>query len=630
MVIDNVYIDRTNPQKTGSRGMSSRWLDQVAHLTEGKENLQVYEIEKIEAQPEMIRELAIRFKIEGEVESKEDIYLISQNGRAVAMYRKTGAFWYADLAKIHNKDYRPELPSEDEAIKIATEFLKHDEWLPKGAILDGVHRGVFEQVEGKNRERKSEWANHLCVDFRFAFKELRTYGPGAKIKVYVGDKGEVIGLFRAVPSLRQYKEYPVISCDELRTALGCKLGVPLKGIKFRGVKLAYHAESCVLNTGFVQPVYVFVLATPIKGKRRREATMVEFETHPLPATKFAPIAAIKAPTSGIEVRQDKPFTLSYDLIGGTPPFKVSWDSNVDGHLSDEQILVAKKLSIAYREGSVTSHTIKVTVTDANGMQDSHQVLVKVLPREGRGTSTKVRPKPKSPDDPYVGVEWCNIYHGIAPDISGTDESAQGFKDHIKNLSGWSSRFDWGNDGAWEQDFKFATAPGGGTDSFWIDNVDFAFFAGHGGPGSFWFGSAVDDHEMRAQDARWGDGIVNWIVLHACQTMKANFGWTVWCNAFNGLHQMFGFHTNTEGSTPPLGSRFALWMSMKWPFLWEAFEMQTAWKLACSECFDSSVEYAVIYAGQSGTDTYRDHLPNYGYVSPDPTSPTFWVYYKSTC
>jgi hypothetical protein len=267
------------------------------------------------------------------------------------------------------------------------------------------------------------------------------------------------------------------------------------------------------------------------------------------------------------------------------------------------------------------------------MQDSHQVLVKVNPQAGAKLTEKKISKPNDPEDPYVGVEWCNIYHGLPglADISGTDASAQGFNNYIKGLPNWSSRFDWGNDNAWEQDFKFSSAPGGGTDSYWTDNVHFAFFAGHGSSGSFWFGSAVDDHEMRAQDARWGDGILNWIVLHACQTMRANFEWDVWCDAFQGLHLMLGFHTNTEGSTPPLGSRFAFWMTFKiFPWTDSLFDIRTAWKLACMECFDSGMEYAVIYAGQSGTDTHNDHLSGYGHVSPDPTSPYFWAYYKGTC
>src|SRR4030067_173638 len=132
--------------------------------------------------------------------------------------------------------------------------------------------------------------------------------------------------------------------------------------------------------------------------------------------------------------------------------------------------------------------------------------------------------------------------------------------------------------------------------------------------------------MTREDARWGNGILNWIVLHACETMRANFEWTVWCNAFKGLHMMFGFHTTTEGSTPPLGSRFAFWMTFRLLPWWDGFEMRTAWDIACSECFDSATEFAIIYAGQPGTDSDNDHLPGFGHISSDPSSPQYWVYY----
>jgi len=607
----------------------AEWLKQIDSRSKG--SLLVYETKKSDVQPEILYELAKKFGIDGKVQSREDVHLIGERKRVLATYKDTGTFWYADFSKLHHPKYMPKLPSKENCIKIAQEFLKKNKWLPEGAIFDGVHRNIFERVEGKKRRKRSKHPNNICVDFRFSYSQLKTYGPGAKIKVFIGQNGEVIGLFSAAPEVHEYAEFPTLSRGELDEILCRKLGVPLKRIEVKDVKLCYHAESSVVSGRFVQPVYVFDLATPAKAKRRRKATLVEFEMHPIPATVFAPVVTINAPSTRVEIKQGELLSLCCELKGGTPPFKFSWESNVDGHLGDERVLETKNLSIAHREGRVTSHTIKVTVTDGHGMRDSHQILVKVYPHGGTRLQKNKVSMPSDPDDPYVGVEWCNIYNdtpGLA-NISGTDDSAQGFKNHIQSLSGWSSRFDWGDDNAWEQDFKSATAPGGGTDSYWADNIHFAFFAGHGSSGSFWFNSSVDDHEMRAQDARWGDGLLNWIVLHACQTMRANFQWTVWCDAFQGLHQMFGFHTNTEGSTPPLGSRFALWMTFR--ILWmDAVDMQTAWKLACMECFDSSREYAVIYAGQSGTDTYNDHLPGYGHVSADPTSPNYWVYYRGTC
>jgi hypothetical protein len=608
----------------------AEWLKQIDSRPES--SLLVYETKKSDVKPEMFCELAKKFGIDGKVQSTDDVHLIGAGKRVLAIYKDTGAFWYADFSKLHNPKYIPRLPSEEKCVKVAQEFLKKNKWLPEGAILDGVHRNIFERVEGKKREKKSKHPNNICVDFRFSYNKLKTYGPGAKIKVLIGQNGEVIGLFFAAPEVHEYAEFPALSRGELEETLCRKLGVPLKMVKVRNVKLCYHAESSVVSRRFVQPVYVFDLATEAKAKRRSKATLVEFEMHPIPATVFAPVVTIKAPSTRVEIKQGELLSLCCELKGGTPPFKFSWESNVDGHLSDDRVLETKDLSIAHREGRVTSHTIKVKVTDGRGMRDSHNISVKVHPHGGTRLQKKKVSMPSDPDDPYVGVEWCNIYNDV-PDlanISGTDDSAQGFKNHIQSLSGWSSRFDWGNDNAWEQDFKFATAPGGGTDSYWADNIHFAFFAGHGSSGSFWFNSSVDDHEMRAQDARWGDGLLNWIVLHACQTMRANFQWTVWCDAFQGLHQMFGFHTNTEGSTPPLGSRFALWMTFRTFWMVDAFNMQTAWKLACMECFDSSREYAVIYAGQPGTDTYNDHLPGYGHVSADPNSPNYWVYYRGTC
>jgi hypothetical protein len=603
------------------------WLEEVDDKIEG--NLLVYETEKPKVSDEMFYKLAKEFEIDGKIQSKDDISLVSQQEKKMGMYKKSGAFWYADFAKLHNPSYKPELPSENDARDIAIKYLTQKNRFPDNAVLDSTRRNVFERVEGDKRDR-AEQPNNVTVDFRFSVNGLNTYGPGAKIKVYVGHDGEVIGLFHAMRQFREYAKFACLSKEDLEEILKRKLGLSLERIEVKDVKLAYHAESCVLNTRFVQPVYIFTLAASVKGKRGKGRATVEFLTHPLPATIFAPIVTIETDSSPMEIRQGEKLTLTCSMKGGTEPFSYSWESNIDGHLGNDSVLQTTGLSVARRDGRITSHTIKVTVTDGRGMQDSHQVLVKVHPGEQVTRFEKEKRQAVDPDDPYVGVEWCNIYHGTPglADISGTDTSAQGFNNYIKSRKNWSSRFEWGNDNAWEEDFKFANAPGGGTDSDWSDAVDFAFFAGHGSLGAFYFGSTVDDHTMVAQDARWGDGRLKWIVLHACQTMQANFAWTVWDPVFKGLHQMFGFHTNTEGSTPPLGSRFAAWMAAFSPFF--VFSMQTAWKQACTECFDSSVEYAVIYANQTGTDTSKDFLPGYGYVSPDPTSPSVWTYYKGSC
>jgi len=590
-----------------------------------KGTLPVYETEKPDFKDDKIIELSETFGIKGRAKSEYGTSVIKQKQKVLAFYKNTGAMLYGDFSKLHRPGYKPKLPESEKAKRIAEKYLEEKRWKNENLIFDEVAVNQFEKID-KERKRRSKWDNNISVDFRYSLDGIKTYGPGAKIQVNIGDKGEIIGLFKSTPSYFKYAEFPSHTIEDLLEIISWKLGMPLKGLKIEDVKLAYNAESCIEWRRFLQPAYIFNMVRYTLTSKNQEMP-IRFEMHPIPATTFSPVVAIKAPSNMMEIAFGEPLILSYMIKGGQPPFKAKWESNIDGHLSDEQELVVKKLSIGHKEGRITSHTIKLTVTDSNGMQDTHKILVKVHPPNEKRVKYR---KPRDLADPYVGVEWCNIYHGVMDDISGTDDSAIGFNDMIDAISGWSSRFNWGNDAAWEQDFKDANAPGGGTDYKWADNVHFAFFAGHGSSGNFHFGSTVDDHDMRAADARWGDGLLKWIVLHACQTMRANFEWDVWCDAFKGLHQMFGFHTNTQGSTPPLGTRFALWMSFDFPPFWHAVDMQTAWSIACKECYDSSREYSLIYAGQSGTDTHNDHLPGFGHVSSDPTSPYYWAYYKSKC
>jgi len=604
------------------------WLDEQTP-TDLPDALPVFEQQWSSRNLEDVTRIASAFGLAGEPQDLRDSYVIASDAKVLVAHQKGPLFAFYDTSKLDNPEYRPEgLPTAEEAAQAALEFLEGHDWLPRHAMVEQVEPRHFEQINRRDTARQVH-VNHNCVDLRLSVGPLTAYGPGAKVKVMLGADNDVIGLMHAVPELKEVGEVRLIPRRDLHSMLAAKLGLPLKDIEVRGDRLAYVVDSALSGSRLVHPAYILTLATKTPT-RSRNLTTVESLTHPIPASDAAPVLVIEAPRDPIEMPPNSPLRITCKVAGGTAPYAIDWESNVDGRLGRGPRLEVARLSTAHRDRKVVSHTITATVTDAKGAQDSHSVLVRVQP-DGpvpRGGSPA---QPTEPDDPLVGVEWCNLYNG-APNlanISGTNASAQGFKSAIQKLPGWSASFDWGNDAAWEQDFKHATAAGGGTDTYWADNVHFAFFAGHGSPGAFYFGSQVDDHQMLATDARWGDGLLNWIVLHACNTMRANFEWDVWCDSFKGLHQMFGFHTTTEGSSPPLGSRFAFWAALPWP-LAGLFNLRTAWRIACSECFDSSVECASIYANQASTDTQNDHLPGYGYVSSDPTSPSWWVYSRHSC
>ncbi|RME85507.1 MAG: hypothetical protein D6775_02625 [Caldilineae bacterium] len=111
---------------------------------------------------------------------------------------------------------------------------------------------------------------------------------------------------------------------------------------------------------------------------------------------------------------------------------------------------------------------------------------------------------------------------------------------------WTRRFVFANGAAWEQDWKRADAPGGGTENLYVDTVDLAYFAGHGWTGGFLFGVGGRDHDdpyLTYGDARhaWGDRDLDWVGLAACNVL-ADAHRRDWANTMQGLRLLMGFVT----------------------------------------------------------------------------------------
>ena len=200
----------------------------------------------------------------------------------------------------------------------------------------------------------------------------------------------------------------------------------------------------------------------------------------------------------------------------------------------------------------------------------------------------------------LGIEWVKAYHGRAKDLSSTQAQAEGF---LNTLSG-VRQFNWGDDLAWDQDFEQQGVGAGatGTDATWIDNVEIAFFSGHGSSSGFLFGVAgKDDGKAKPSEIRWGDGTLNWVAIDACQVLERD---GVFDRSKRGRY--FADNLN-HGET-----------------------VRLAWIHAAQETEGSSTEWAYIRADANGTDTYNDHWFGKGPVSADPTAPTVLWYAKGAC
>jgi hypothetical protein len=233
----------------------------------------------------------------------------------------------------------------------------------------------------------------------------------------------------------------------------------------------------------------------------------------------------------------------------------------------------------------------------------------------------------------VGVEWVNNYHGWAPTLAACDDDAVGFYNALGS-KGWTKVYNWGDDNAWEEDFKSPEKPGGGNDANYADNVDFVYFSGHGNSSGFYQGIAHDDTCVAKTDAVWGDKDLEWIALSACQVLNngdggvfGRWGWPV----FKGLHLILGMHTSMS-DTPDQGTYFVRYMTgdLNYPSYGAKLTIVQAWRQAAWWSLPSAQYCAILGAVGPGGDTWYDYLPGYGSQVADPNPPTSLWYVKYAC
>jgi hypothetical protein len=146
----------------------------------------------------------------------------------------------------------------------------------------------------------------------------------------------------------------------------------------------------------------------------------------------------------------------------------------------------------------------------------------------------------------LGVEWFRYYNGTNPDLPGVPPDANGFYNHLA-AAGWSGRFNYGNNAAWEKDWRDCGL--GGIDcSIGVDRVQYAYFSGHGSAARIYFGVNKDAYSFFGGNARYQN--LRWASFSSCQTLRAgpyvgpgNPPLTNWFNAFQGAYMLLGFHGN---------------------------------------------------------------------------------------
>jgi len=653
--------------------------------TNQEEYLMIYETLPIVVNATTVGEVSTDiFGLRNNPINYEGNYFVQEGNESLEMDSASGAIFYADYSKLWNVSYSPDLLTLPECETTANQILSSKREIFYNYIFKGFGSTNLTATNTETSETIDKLLNiHVYYEFELAGIPIR--GPGGTSSITLGNEGEVVGLswlYRDVEPAYQSEQIPIATILE---KYRIEDYIDLKH------ELVYFAEARGIEQNYLCPVYELEITKLLGGEE------ITYYVH-TPATAFQPNCEIIEPTSEETFAYNDTVTFDCQVVGGTAPYTYNWESDINGFLSSAKTFTNKELKVEFKNESLINHIITLTVTDDNGLtcEDSIEVVIQshtyifgsefivifltsliglsfymmqkkskkrrllslgliscclfMLPMSqimfARGDIEHSQRYPTVNDtgDDDIREIGCEYVKYSGDDyLPNSDDRAYDLYNYIDIAAGWSKKFIWGGNNAWEQDFKFAAAAGGGTDYNWIDAVDLAYYTGHGNPSGITFTSSHDNTWLDHTEASWGDQDLEWIVLDSCSVLRkeTDDGETVfdrWGPALDGVHLILGFHTGATDKESR-GKKFGFNLQ-EWDFTlikFNAMRVKDAWFKACKDTESSSKWCAVLYATQSNdpwnpqlNDPIHDYIWGQGYVSSDPTSPKWWVWLASSC
>jgi hypothetical protein len=224
------------------------------------ETVVLYRVVHPEITAGLISSIAERMGLKGAIRESSDQILLSDDHYSLEIHMKSGRVALIDVPRWMNpnaKDLPENLPSDGEAVQIATRYLEETGLLPSDAIFCEVNRPqIIEYTE-----------NGKVVGVAFEEVQVsycRTIDGrpviGSKLTVEIGGGGDILNVYKLWRDYAPEKEITIVTpqeaFEELKAA-GMAADTEGQTVVITGIELGYYEAPAMDNPVYLVPVYIF-------------------------------------------------------------------------------------------------------------------------------------------------------------------------------------------------------------------------------------------------------------------------------------------------------------------------------------------------------------------------------------
>ena len=228
------------------------------------DKIMVYKVKKPEVTAEKVTALAETLGLIGDVSEDANRCIVKHDSLELEVLKASGRLFYRDSSKIYGDiNNPPNLPLKETAIKSAKKFLSDNGLMPADAefskvVTDTAEIARKDPATGDVSTEKIDLVMQVIFDRKI--NGFPVVGAGSKLKVYIGNNGDVVGVYKCWREYEPYKQFTILTPSQALERLrekGIHRVITGEEVKVKEVYLAYYAEPSPEDQEYFQPVYVF-------------------------------------------------------------------------------------------------------------------------------------------------------------------------------------------------------------------------------------------------------------------------------------------------------------------------------------------------------------------------------------